>query len=396
MKKLALGCLVVAIACALGWPVYSDPPGTAPAPAAALQDEEGFQPLFNGKDLSGWVKEGKAGFEAKNGMLICDGSGRWPTWLRTTEVFENFVLRLEYSGGESGVFFHAPLHGRVAHVGFDVRLGKGGLRKHSTGAIFEAVPPLVSAGRDHRDPEFNQLEITMNWPKLRVRLNGQLVQNLNVEENESLRHRLRLGYIGLQDCSSTVHFRNLRIKRLPDQVRDQWQPMFNGKDIAGWTVSDKCSAAWNVDQGELVAANGHGYLISDAEFRNCEFQTYFKTSPLANGGIFFRWKTGNGRGFEVQIEDIPDSDDPTGSIYGCVRAEQMPFQPGEWALMQVFLREKHCVVRVNGVTVAESREMGRARSGNIALQMHSGKGWVRWKDMRIRRLPDADDLKETK
>ena len=236
----------------------------------------------------------------------------------------------------------------------------------------------------------------MNWPKLQVRLNGQLVQDLNVEEHESLRYRPRLGYIGLQDRGKPVHFRNIRIKRLPDQVRDQWQPLFNGKDLKGWTVSDKCTAAWSVENGELVGADGHGYLISDAEFRNCEFQTYVRSSPLANGGVFFRWKTGGGRGFEIQIEDIPDSNDPTGSIYGRVRAEQMPFQPGEWVLMQVFLNENHCVVRVNGMTVAESREMGRARSGNISLQMHSGNGWVRWKDMRVRRLPDADEASEKK
>jgi len=355
--------------------------------------EEGFQPLFSGKDLAGWVKEGEAGFEVKDGMLVCNGSGNWPTWLRTEEVFENFVLRLEYKtlyGAESGVFFHAPIHGRISHVGFEVQIGgPGGLRRHSTGAIFDAVAPLASAARHYRDEEFDQLEIAMDWPMLKVRLNGQVIQDLNVEEHESLRYRPRLGYIGLQDRGKPVLFRNVRIKRLPDRVRHQWQPLFNGRDLQGWTISDKCTTTWSVDQGELLGETGHGYLISDAEFRNCEFQTYVRSSPLANGGIFFRWKTGAGRGFEIQIEDIPDSNDPTGSIYGRVRAERMPFQPGEWVLMQVFLNENHCAVRVNGVTVAESHEMGGARSGNISLQMHSGDGWIRWKDMRVRPLEPA-------
>ena len=141
-------------------------------------------------------------------------------------VFENFVLRLDYRplyGAESGVFLHAPLYGRIAHVGFDVRLGgAGGLRRHSAGAIFDAVPPLVAASRPWGAPDFNQLEITMNWPKLSVRLNGQLVQDLNVEEHQSLRYRPRLGFIGLQDRGKPVLFRNIRVKRLPDQVRDQW------------------------------------------------------------------------------------------------------------------------------------------------------------------------------
>jgi len=391
---------VAALGCGRASVFAGSPPDGKPQESESPDGEEGFQPLFNGKDLAGWVKEGKAGFQAKDGMLVCTGAGDWPAWLRTAEVFENFVLRLDYKtlyGAESGVFFHAPLHGRISHVGFEVQIGGGGgLRRHSTGAIFDAVPPLADAGRNYRDKEFDQLEITMNWPKLRVRLNGRLVQDLNVEEHESLRYRPRLGYIGLQDRGKPVHFRNVRIKRLPDQVRGQWQPLLNGKDLQGWTVSDKCTAAWSVGNGELLGANGHGYLISNAEFRNCEFQTYLRSSPLANGGIFFRWKTGAGRGFEIQIEDVPDGNDPTGSIYGRVRAEQMPFQPGEWILMQIVLNENHCVVRVNGVTVAESREMGRARSGNISLQMHTGNGWVRWKDMRVRRLPSPDDATEKK
>jgi hypothetical protein len=353
-------------------------------------DEEGFQPLFNGKDLSGWTKEGEAGFVAKDGVLRCTGSGNWPTWLRTTEVFENFVLRLEYKtlyGAESGVFFHAPLHGRVSHVGFEVQIGgPGGLRRHSTGAIFDAVAPLKNAARDYRDEEFDELEITMDWPKLVVRLNGQVVQDLNVEEHDSLRYRPRTGFIGLQDRGKPVLFRNIRVKRLPDQVRDQWRPLLVGDALEGWTISENCTATWSRDNGELLSKDGHGYLISDGEYRNCEFQTYIRSSPLANGGVFFRWITGKGRGFEIQIEDIPDSNDPTGSIYGRVRAEQLPFTPGEWVLMQVFLNEQHCVVRVNGVIVAESREMGGARAGNISLQMHSGNGWIRWKDMKVRPL----------
>ena len=48
--------------------------------------------------------------------------------------------------------------------------------------------------------------------------------------------------------------------------------------------------------GELLGAEGHGYLISDAQYRNCELKTYVRSSPLANGGIFFRWITGKGAG----------------------------------------------------------------------------------------------------
>lgn len=168
LLSLAVCCLLIA------------PKSFADGPA-----EDGFEPLFNNKDLTGWAKEGNAGFVAKDNMLVCTGAGNWPTWLRTTETFENFVLRLEYKGlygAESGVFFHAPLHGRISHVGYEVQIGGGGGgRTHSTGAIFDAVAPLKRAP-SQREDGFNELEIRMNWPKLLVRLNGEIVQDLDVEK----------------------------------------------------------------------------------------------------------------------------------------------------------------------------------------------------------------------
>lgn len=360
--------------------------------AADSELEPGFEPLLNGRDLAGWVKEGDAGFAMRDGILICNGSGNWPTWLRTEEEFENFVLRLEYKGfygAESNVFFGAPRHGLVSRTGYAIRLGDntGRPRRHSPGAVFGAVAPLKEAARGGGDPEFNQLEIRMEWPRLQVRLNGELVQDLDVSEHDLLRLRPRVGHIGLQDRGKPVHFRNLRIQRLPDQVRSQWRPLLNGRDLAGWTVSEKCSATWTVEEdGVLLGEKGHGYLISDESFEDCELSTYVRSSPRANGGIFFRWRTERDRGFEVQIEDIPDSSDPTGSIYNRVRAEQLPFTPGEWVLMQVFLRGRHCAVRVNGVTVAESHEMPSGRPGRISLQMHTGNGWIRFQDVRVRPL----------
>ena len=360
----------------------------------ARSDDEGFQPLFNGKDLAGWVKEGLAGFEVKDGMLVCNGSGNYPSWLRTEEVFENFALRLEYRnlwGAEGGVFFSAPLHGRISRVGFDVRIASntGRITDFSPGAIFEAVAPLCEAAYHYNDPQWNKLEIVMDWPRLRVTLNGRIVQDLNVEEHPSLRHRPRFGYIGLQDRGKPILFRNLAVKRLPDKQRGQWRPLCNGKDLKGWTISEKCSARWSYEDGSIVARDGHGYLVTDQVYQNCDFQTYVQSSLLANGGVFFRWKDLRNRGFEIQVEDIPDSQDPTGSIYGRVRARCLPFQAGTWVLMQVFLKGRHCLVRVDGVTVAETEALPVDRSGHISLQMHTEKGWIRYKDPRVRSLDES-------
>ena len=101
-KGFAILLLVFSAICYEAHPSWADPRGVDAKNVA----EEDFDLLFIGNDLDGWTKEGPAGFVAKDGMLICNGSGNWPTWLRTEEVFENFVLRLEYRnlyGAESGV-----------------------------------------------------------------------------------------------------------------------------------------------------------------------------------------------------------------------------------------------------------------------------------------------------
>jgi hypothetical protein len=359
---------------------------------AAVDPEEDFSPLFNGKDLAGWVAEGPASFVAKDGVVLCDGSGNWPGWLRSKEVFENFVLRLEFQtrfGAESGVFFHAPLHGRISRVGYEVQLGgAGGTQLHSTGAIFDAVAPQ-RAVRSRGNEGFDELEIACDWPRLTVRLNGELVQDLDVREHAALRYRPRFGYLGFQDRGKPVAFRNVRVRRLPDRVRGEWKDLQPAADLSPWSTAERGSATWSIEDGELVSRDGHGYLLSAEPYRNCELQAYVRSSPLANGGIFFRWLDARDRGFEVQIEDIPDGNDPTGSIYGRVRARELPFTPGSWFLLQVFLEEQRCVVRVDGVVVAETERIGPLREGRIALQMHHGAGWIRWKELRIRRLPAA-------
>jgi hypothetical protein len=69
----------------------------------------------------------------------------------------------------------------------------------------------------------------------------------------------------------------------------------------------------------------------------------------------------------------------------------MPYKQGDWVLMQVFLNEGDCTVRLNGVIVAESHKMGRRRLGNISLQMHRNNAVIRWKDMKVRPLPSPLD-----
>src|SRR5579884_233510 len=101
---------------------------------AGAQDpkaEEGFAPIFNGKDLGGWVYGKKAGGEnrtgagyaVENGTVFCtpkDGGA-----LYTEKEYGDFVLRLEFKlapNAISGIALRAPLEGDSAYVGLDIQV----------------------------------------------------------------------------------------------------------------------------------------------------------------------------------------------------------------------------------------------------------------------------------
>ena len=62
----------------------------------AEPDQDGFVPLFNGKDLSGWeyVNTPTETFFAKDGMIVT--TGRPTGYLRTGKQYENFIAEFDW------------------------------------------------------------------------------------------------------------------------------------------------------------------------------------------------------------------------------------------------------------------------------------------------------------
>ena len=79
-------------------------------------------------------------------------------------------------------------------------------------ALYDVLPAIKVAARP--EGEWNEVEIMLTGPYLKATLNGVLVQDVNFDEHEELRYRLRRGFIDLQDHDSYVLFRNVRIKEL--------------------------------------------------------------------------------------------------------------------------------------------------------------------------------------
>ena len=95
---------------------------------------------------------------------------------------------------------------------------------NSMGAILPVVPPLRINVRNKG--EWNTFRILMDWPKLTIWTNDEVVQDLDVERTPELRHRFRRGYLGLQSLAYPIRFRNLRVRELPD--KEKWQVLYGG------------------------------------------------------------------------------------------------------------------------------------------------------------------------
>lgn len=179
---------------------------------------DGSRPLFNGRNLDGWVRMHGGEWVVEQGELVARNGVDWSTnpeksgsWLRTEREYGDFVLELEYAvnaKGNSGVFIRSALEKNPAFTGHELQiLDDAGLpapKKWSTGALYD----VVAANRVMSKPagEWNALRIEAIGLRVRAWLNG--VEIINHDGVRSTR-----GYVGLQnhDDKAVTRFRHIRI-----------------------------------------------------------------------------------------------------------------------------------------------------------------------------------------
>jgi len=182
-------------------------------------DDDGFFPLFNGKDLTGWKLRNPNG---KNFWVVEDGilknkvpPGEHGTDLISEKKFKNFIVKYEYmvpDGSNSGFY----LRGRYEiQILGDYKSGK--TSKGSNGAIYAFKAPDVFASKPGN--EWQTVEATLIGNKVTVILNGKKIHD-NVEipgptGGELDRNVNEPGPIMLQGDHGVVAFRNIKIKELP-------------------------------------------------------------------------------------------------------------------------------------------------------------------------------------
>ena len=185
---------------------------------ATFAAEEGFVPLFNNKDMTGWKlrrPDGHNSWSVDHGILKNTvNQGEHGTDLVTEAKFWNFTVRYEFQvpdGSNSGFY----LRGRheIQILG-DFKNGKSS--KGGNGAIYNHTAPSEFASKP--GGEWQTVEATITDNKITVILNGKKIHDnvvCDTATGSEIDAKVKEpGPILLQGDHGTVSFRNLRIKLL--------------------------------------------------------------------------------------------------------------------------------------------------------------------------------------
>ena len=183
-----------------------------------------WQPLFDGKDLTGWSTTGNWQTTADGTLAIEPRPGesgwqRYADYLWTKKEYADYMLRLEYKippGGNSGIFLGVKNKKNPVYEGIEIQIldsygKKEVLTPHDCGGVVGIQPPKTNAARPAG--EWNKIEIKCQGNHLLVVFNGQQVIDLDLDQRIG-RERPLTGYIGLQDHGLPLEFRNIGIKAL--------------------------------------------------------------------------------------------------------------------------------------------------------------------------------------
>lgn len=189
---------------------------------------DGFVPLFNGIDLSGW-RANDTSYLVDHGSIIVDprrpGSGD----LYTEREFRDFALRFEFKltpGANNGLAIRAPAEGDSAYLGMELQI----LDEHA--AAYADLKPwqahgsiygVAAARRGAQRPvgEWNEQEVIVDGRHVTVILNEVTILDVDLDAIGDLPSadgrdhpglRRATGHLGFVGHGQRAEFRHIRIK----------------------------------------------------------------------------------------------------------------------------------------------------------------------------------------
>lgn len=323
----------------------------------ACQPNDGWQKLFNGKDLTGFKQlNGEAPYRVEDGCLVGTSvKGQPNSFMATEQNYGDFILEFEVMCDpslNSGVQFRSEslpnynngrVHGYQCEIDPSDRAWSGGVYDEARRGWLVPLTDNDAGRAAYNKTDWNKYRIEAIGDNIRIWLNG--VNTANLYDNLTPAGFIAFQVHGIGDSNEKdgkeIKWRNIRIKtenleaermqgtlasevnRIPNVLTDKeksdgWKLLFDGKSTAGWRGAHKDAFpenGWKVENGELIvqksggaeSTNG-GDIVSDDEFSAFELSAEFKITPGANSGIKYfvteaEKQKGSAYGLEYQILD---------------------------------------------------------------------------------------------
>ena len=383
--------------------------------ACALADEDGFTPLFNGKDLTGWhpVNVAADTFFVRDGMLITTGH---PIGVMATErMYENFIIEMDWQhmeyGGNSGLYIWGepmPAPGVPFSKGIEVQiLDLGYEKQHPDGAnkwftsqgdlfpIWGATmtPTGRIAGqrsfptenRTKPSPEWNHYHVVCNKGEIRLSINGK-------EVTVGKDCVPRKGFICLESEGAECHFKNIRIKEQPTSntppeqtalAYEGFHQLFDGKGLGGWKVPEDVKPFWSASGAVFTAkadpAGQHKDLVTEKEYGDFELIADWKLPVMpmdkmdrGNSGLSLRGA------LTVNIVRKEGMSAGSGGIDGggitLKPATGADLACGKWNRFHLTLKAGHLTVLLNNQVVVDDASLRDIPAKGPITLLHKGSG----------------------
>ncbi|MBI3208293.1 MAG: DUF1080 domain-containing protein [Candidatus Solibacter usitatus] len=195
---------------------------------SSLAAAQNWEPLFNGKDTTGWKMVGPGNISVEDGMLKTEGGMGLLYYAR--RPFSDTTIRVVFKTtgqrDNSGVFIRMPEEPKDpwygVHNGYEVQIDSGGDDWHSTGALYSLSK--VTARNQKPAGEWNTMDIVLKGQLTTVILNGMKINEFRGDQEVPARKmwyepvrgpRPDAGYIGLQnhDARAKVYFKEVSVKK---------------------------------------------------------------------------------------------------------------------------------------------------------------------------------------
>ena len=184
----------------------------------------------------------------------------------------------------------------------------------------------------------------------------------------------KLAGVQKQGENSDTKIAGVRAPELKRPMPKSWtapEPLFNGKDLAGWEPNGNANNNhWAAKDGELVNEQRGANLRTARTFQdfklhlevNCPNTLPDGKTQLCNSGIYLRGRD------EVQVgtEGGANPTHEMGALYGFVApAVDMPLGAGEWQTFDITLVGRTLTVVRNGKTIHDKIEIPGITGGAL-------------------------------